>query len=376
MKHYFKMFIISLCMPSLSAAYANPFSPTHVRNTRLTSNAEDNLPTPYRPLLRQGGVLFVEDGSGYYPPTNPDPVWDSVLTEILGAGNYGWFGPTTDPFEDGPDYATMQNYDLVIWHNYDQWDNPTLTANDQGNIGTFLDNGGKFWWIAQDGLYSGVPLAWVSLYFHMASANEDYAGSLDSVHLNGLGELSGINLTTVCDYVTNPYWPDELIPDGTAHGVIEDADSGKVVGIFYPGVGDWVSAFWAIDARDATFTTWWPEVVQMVYGMLDAFGVLAIHERQFHDPSHILHLSIAPDPIVSRATISYSVPVADNVKMQIYNKAGQMVITLIDEHKRAGSYIVTWNGRDTKGVDVPNGVYFIRLTCGDLACSRNIVVVK
>jgi len=376
MNHYLKMFVIMLCVVSLSAAYADPVSRTNVRNTRLVSDTGHNSPTPYRPLLRQGGVLFVEDGSGYYPPTNPDPVWDSVLTEILGAGNYGWFGPTMDPFEDGPDYATMQNYDLVIWHNYDQWDNPTLTVNDQNNIGAYMDDGGKFWWIAQDGLYSGVPLGWVSIYFHMASANEDYAGGQDSVHLNGLAELSGISLTTICDYAVNPYWADELIPDGMAHGVIEDADSGKVVGIFYPGIGDWMSAFWSIDARDATFTTWWPEVVQMVYGMLDAFGVLGIHERQLQDPSHTVHLSVAPDPIARRATINYSIPIADNVKLQIYNKAGQMVITLIDEHKHAGSYIVTWNGRDTKGVDVPNGVYFIRLTCGDLACSRNIVVVK
>jgi hypothetical protein len=177
----------------------------------------------------------------------------------------------------------------------------------------------------------------------------------------------------VVDYTSNPFYPDELIPDATAHGVLEDTDASNVVGIFYPGAGDWVTAFWAVDLRTCTPPD---QQESMVYGMLDAFGVLGVYEKPGQDLTRRLSLSITPDPFVRHAVISYNTPIASDVKLQVYNKAGQSVITLVDEYKYAGSYTVTWNGRDTRGIDVPNGVYFVRLTCGNLACSQNIVVVK
>ena len=379
MKHVSKIFVIMVCVASMSVAFANPLSRADNENhSTPIERVTENNPTPYRPPLRQGGVLFVEDpgNDGFGPLTKPDPVWIGLLDNILGAGNYGWYGHTTLPEEDGAPLDTMLNYELVIWNVYDYWwdaPNAALTTNDQNNIGTYMDNGGKVWLIGQDAIWSGVPMGWLTVYFHLASANQDYAYPADQMNVQGLAEITGFACLNVPDYQSNPFYPDELIPDGTAHGVLEDTDSSKVVGIFYPGAGDWTSAFWAVDLRTCS-----PPDQQeaMVYGMLDAFGVLGIHERPPQDPARRISLSIAPDPIVKHATISYGVPIADNVKLQIYNKAGQSIITLVDEYKYAGSYTVTWNARDTKGANVPNGVYFIRLTCGTMACSENIVVVK
>lgn len=375
MKHSIKIFVIMACVVSLSLCFANPLSRAGNDQNRSMQSIDNPGPTPYTPSLRQGGVLFVEDLNGTFgPPIQPDPVWDGLLTLILGAGNYGWF-TTTSHIEDGPSLDTMMNYELVIWNMYDYWwqDTAGLTPNDQNNLATYMDNGGKVWLIGQDALYSGVPMGWMTVYFHLATANQDYAFPAEQMNVQGLAEIAGFACLNVPDYTSNPFYPDELTPDGTAHGVLEDTDSSKVVGIFYPGAGDWITAFWAVDLRTCTPPD---QQESMVYGMLDAFGVLGIYEKPGQDLTRGLSLSITPDPLVRHAAISYNTPIASDVTLQVYNKAGQSVITLVDEYKHAGSYTVTWNGRDTRGIDVPNGVYFVRLTCGSLACSKNIVVVK
>ena len=40
---------------------------------------------------------------------------------------------------------------------------------------------------------------------------------------------------------------------------------------------------------------------------------------------------------------------------------GQEVITLINEKKSYGNYSISWNGLDSKGVNVASGVYFAEL---------------
>jgi hypothetical protein len=377
MKHILCTCVILLCI--VSVAFADTVSHSD-NDTKVMAKRKisDGQTTPYQPALRQNDVLFVEDGSGYSPPTTPDPVWDSLLTQILGAGNFGWFGPTVDPLENGPDLTTMQSYDLVIWHNYDQWDNLALTQTDQDNIADYLTGGGKVWLISQDGLYSGIPYWWMDTYFHLDTAYEDYGGGIDSLHIHGLAEIDCFSMISVCDYETNPFWADELVPDTLlgCHAVLEDTINDAVVGIFYPGFGEWQTAFWAADARDATFSTYWPTVIDIATGMLTAFGVVGVEEAEAQTPAGRLMLNVHPDPFVRTATISFNVPSDNHVALKIYNMAGQHIATLMDDSKPAGQYSATWNRRDASGAEVSNGVYFVRLTCGEISSTHNIVVAR
>jgi hypothetical protein len=376
MKESTKIFVMMVCVASLSICFANPTLRSDNDQCRPVQRYDVKEETLYRPALRQGGVLFVEDVAGTFgPPTQPDPVWTTLLNNIVGNGNYGWWGPTLTPEEDGPSYDTLVNHTLVIWNIYDYWwtNTPALTVNDQNNLGLYMSNGGKVWLIGQDAIFSGISYSWLSIYFHLQGAVVDYWWECPGANVQGLSEIAGFACYNVPDYAFNPFFPDELIPDASAHGVLEDTDSSKVVGIFYPGAGDWMSAFWAMDLRTCTPPS---QQESMVYGMLDAFGVLGIQEKPEQEPARALYLSVTPDPVVRSASISYVIPVAGDVKMQVYNRAGQLINTLVDAYKQAGSYTVTWNARDAQGVDIPNGVYFVRLTCGELACSENIVLMK
>jgi len=52
------------------------------------------------------------------------------------------------------------------------------------------------------------------------------------------------------------------------------------------------------------------------------------------------------------------------------------VKTLVDEEKEPGSYTVTWDGTDDRGVAVASGVYFFRLTAGHFSSTKRMVLMK
>ena len=379
MKNPTKMCVLIICLVAFAMSFALPRTRTSESNMLFESRVDDNHETSYRPSQRQNGVLFVEDPGdpGFGPGINPDPRWDSVLTELLGPGNYGWFGPTTTLDEEGPPLDTMLQYDLVIWNTYDNWNGPppVLTDNDQMNLGNYLLQGGKVWLIGQDLIYTGVPYTWMDTYFHLDTAYEDYRWRDTAwVPLHGLAEVNCHSFLDTTDYQANGFFPDELVPDTTwaCHGVLEDPDSSKIVGIFYPGFGDWQSAFWSIDGRRVDPASEW---VAIVSGMLTAFGIVGVEEVETLTPER-LQLNISPDPFVNTTTISFAVPKATNVSLTIYNRIGQHITTLVNEQKQEGTYNVNWNRRDARGFEVPNGVYFVRLSCGDVSSMANLVVVK
>ncbi len=377
MKIFSKMIVNIVCVAILLDA-TPPASRSACADERPPATVISNHPAPYRPPLRQAEVLFVEDpGNGAFgPATKPDLIWEGVLVDLFGAGGYGWYGPCSTMSKDGPSLDTMQQYELVIWNTYDYWwpDTAALTVNDQNNIGDYLEGGGKVWLIGQDLLYSGVPMSWMLDYFHLSNAYQDYDSLADSISLYGHVEINGISVITVTDYQHNPFYPDELVPDAQAHTVLEDADSSKSVGIFYPGTSDWMSAFWTVDGRT---TDSWDDWIQMVTGMFDAFGIhYGIAEEISQSKGLRLSMNIRPHPIVTATEIYYDIPFTGYVRLQIFDKIGQLVITLVDHYKNAGSYVAAWNSKDIRGRNVANGVYFARLTCGETSTSAHLVVIR
>lgn len=54
-----------------------------------------------------------------------------------------------------------------------------------------------------------------------------------------------------------------------------------------------------------------------------------------------------PNPFNPETRIRFTLPVDGDMRLQIYNSAGQMVRSLADGTHRAGIYDVTWDGKDT-----------------------------
>jgi photosystem II stability/assembly factor-like uncharacterized protein len=78
-----------------------------------------------------------------------------------------------------------------------------------------------------------------------------------------------------------------------------------------------------------------------------------------------------PNPFNAKTTIAYRLPEPNFVNLSIYNVAGQLVETLVDEHQISGLHTVAWNARK-----VSSGVYFYRLTVGDHSSIRKCVLIR
>ncbi len=83
-----------------------------------------------------------------------------------------------------------------------------------------------------------------------------------------------------------------------------------------------------------------------------------------------------PNPFNPMTTIEYAVPNEGLVRLKIYNTAGQLVKTLVDELKVPGNYSAIWDGRNESGAQVASGVYLYKLTAGGSQIVRKMVILR
>ncbi len=83
-----------------------------------------------------------------------------------------------------------------------------------------------------------------------------------------------------------------------------------------------------------------------------------------------------PNPFNPVTTIAYALQHPGRSRLIVYNVSGAQVRKLVDASQAAGSYSVTWDGRDDSGMPAASGVYFYRLTSGSFAQTRKMVLLK
>ena len=83
-----------------------------------------------------------------------------------------------------------------------------------------------------------------------------------------------------------------------------------------------------------------------------------------------------PNPFNPETTIAYSVKDAGAVSIEIYNAKGQLVKTLVNEHKATGNYSIVWNGRDNNNQAVSSGVYFYKMLAGKYSSTKKMILMK
>ena len=83
-----------------------------------------------------------------------------------------------------------------------------------------------------------------------------------------------------------------------------------------------------------------------------------------------------PNPFNPETTIRYDVPLADRVRLRIYDVTGQVVRELTDAFQPAGSYSIVWDGRNERGDQVANSVYLYELRAGDYRAISKMVLMK
>ena len=78
-----------------------------------------------------------------------------------------------------------------------------------------------------------------------------------------------------------------------------------------------------------------------------------------------------PNPFNPNTVISYSLPLASNVRLSIYNSLGQTVKVLENGYKNAGSYSVSFNANE-----LPTGTYFYKMEAGQFSQIKKMMLLK
>ncbi len=77
-------------------------------------------------------------------------------------------------------------------------------------------------------------------------------------------------------------------------------------------------------------------------------------------PDEILIESVYPNPSNSQVSISYYLPEQVFMNVDIYSIQGKLVLSLVKTQQAKGYYQYLWNGRDSNGVELSTGVYFLK----------------
>ena len=83
-----------------------------------------------------------------------------------------------------------------------------------------------------------------------------------------------------------------------------------------------------------------------------------------------------PNPFNPTSTIEFKVPEDTHVMLNVYNMAGQLVTSLVNEELTAGTYKTEWDARDLAGAEVSSGSYIYRIEAGNFVESGKLTFLK
>jgi hypothetical protein len=84
-----------------------------------------------------------------------------------------------------------------------------------------------------------------------------------------------------------------------------------------------------------------------------------------------------PNPFNPQTAIQFTVKEQAPVSLKIYNAAGQLVKTLVDDVRTPGVvHTIEWNGRNNSGQSVSSGVYFYKLVTKNFTQTKKMVLLK
>jgi hypothetical protein len=83
-----------------------------------------------------------------------------------------------------------------------------------------------------------------------------------------------------------------------------------------------------------------------------------------------------PNPFNPTTTIRFSVREKGPVTLRVYDVAGRLVRTIVDEVRDAGAYSEVWNGTNNRDSRVASGIYFYRMEAPGFSRSRKMAILQ
>jgi hypothetical protein len=83
-----------------------------------------------------------------------------------------------------------------------------------------------------------------------------------------------------------------------------------------------------------------------------------------------------PNPFNPETAFEIQLPRDSRVRVLVFDMRGQLVRSLVDGERTAGSHRVVWDGRDSAGQSVPSGLYSARIQMGERTFTRKLMLAK
>ena len=83
-----------------------------------------------------------------------------------------------------------------------------------------------------------------------------------------------------------------------------------------------------------------------------------------------------PNPFNHATHIGFTLQQPAAVSLQVFNTHGQLVATLVEGTRPAGTYQTAWDGRDAQGQAVGSGAYIVRLDAAGQQASRKMILIQ
>jgi hypothetical protein len=99
-------------------------------------------------------------------------------------------------------------------------------------------------------------------------------------------------------------------------------------------------------------------------------GLVGMEDLEADRNSAPVLSDIIPNPFLQSAGITYSLPAAGHVLLEVYDITGKKVASLVNEKKNAGTH----NTRFVAGEDLPRGVYVARLTFNESIVTKRMIL--
>lgn len=84
----------------------------------------------------------------------------------------------------------------------------------------------------------------------------------------------------------------------------------------------------------------------------------------------------APNPMQSITTLRYSLAESGSMRLDVYDMSGRLIRKLSSGEQSAGEHETLWDGSDTAGRQVANGLYVYRLEAGGTSLVKRLVVAR
>jgi photosystem II stability/assembly factor-like uncharacterized protein len=110
-----------------------------------------------------------------------------------------------------------------------------------------------------------------------------------------------------------------------------------------------------------------------IYRMTVPVGISESGDAGFE---RLILMTILPNPICSKALLSYCLRESSNTRLTIYDVQGRQVTELVNERKPAGTHEYIWDTRDDDRDLLAEGVYFCKLETDTQTVVQKLIIVR